>query len=76
MSSLADRPVFPLENQRLLEDGTLFKQHPGMTLRQHYAGQAMQGLIAADADIAYNLAAEQAVRHADALIAALEGDKK
>lgn len=32
-------PVFPLENPRLLETGELFKQCPGLTVRQYAAIQ-------------------------------------
>lgn len=40
-------------------------------LRAHYAGLAMQGLLAGDPDLRYGLAAQQAVAHADALVAEL-----
>ena len=52
-----------------------------ITLRQHYAGLAMQGYLAQNTSIGYQEAAEQSVRHADALLAALalgrpaKGDK-
>ena len=36
-------PAFPLENPRMMEDGELFKQFPGMTLRDWFAGQALAG---------------------------------
>ncbi len=39
MSGLAERSAFPIDPQ-----GT--EPHPGMTMRQHYAGLALQGLLA------------------------------
>lgn len=39
-------PAFPLENPRHLENGELYKQFTGMTMRQWYAGQALAGIIA------------------------------
>lgn len=42
MSKINDGgPAFPLENPRHLENGELFKQFPGMTLRDWFAGQAL-----------------------------------
>lgn len=73
-----NKPVYPLENPRLLEDGSLFKQHPGMTLREHFAGLAMQGFCAAPleqknvpADVIVGMIAKGSVMVADALIAEL-----
>jgi hypothetical protein len=43
----------------------------GMSLRAYFAGQAMVGLIASNADISTMNAAHWAVAHADALIAEL-----
>ena len=40
---------------------------PGMNLRQYYAGQAMQGLLAGGGRYQVNDLAEQAVKAADAL---------
>lgn len=47
---------------------------PGMTLRQYYAGQAMQGLIIHNdyGHVSNEDLAKGAVAHADALIAELE----
>lgn len=42
----------------------------GMTLREYFAGQALAGLMAADAN--YGTAAEIAVKQAKALIAELQ----
>lgn len=67
-------PAFPLENPRQLEDGALFKQFPGMSLRDWFAGQALAGFIAchaADADAAPSAsgAARAAYQYADAMLA-------
>jgi hypothetical protein len=45
----------------------------GMTLREYYAGQAMQGMLADDGLWPAGQLAERAVSFADALIAALRG---
>ena len=39
-------PAFPLENPRHLEDGELFRQFTGMSLRDWYAGKVLQGFCA------------------------------
>lgn len=39
-------PAFPIENPRQLENGELFKQFPGMTLRDWFAGRALTGMTA------------------------------
>jgi hypothetical protein len=73
--SRANEPAFPGENA--MRFGQTNDCNPGMTLREHFAGLAMQGELASDplrahcaADIAAN-----AVRCADALIAELEKAK-
>ena len=43
----------------------------GMTIRQHYAGLALQGVLCADSTYTYEFAAKEAVLYADALIAEL-----
>jgi hypothetical protein len=43
----------------------------GMTLREYYAGLAMQGLLARSDPTPYSLIAQWAVQDADALLAAL-----
>lgn len=51
------------------------REIPGINLRQHYAGLAMQGILASlDKTTIINVAAvaEYAVRHADALLIELE----
>lgn len=59
-----NKPAFPVPN---------WHEHTpaGMTLREYYAGQALAGLLT-KIDIEYEQAAEYAVKHADALIAALQ----
>lgn len=53
--------------------------HPGMSLREYYAGQAMQALAASpflnpeEGEKRGMTVAKNAVRYADALIAELEG---
>lgn len=72
MSKLAGSPAFPIQNAQYTE---AYGGHPGMTMRQYYAGLAMQGHIASEADgSAYTAegAAERSVRFAEALIAELE----
>ncbi len=77
MSTLADQPAFPKSKINDLDDG-----QDGMTLRQYYAGQAMQGMLANPmyAGEGTKLMVEAfgsnwiymvAVVHADALIAEL-----
>ena len=50
----------------------------GMTIREHFAAMAMQGMLANPAAIVTDLTMEQTVelsiKAADALLAALEGD--
>ena len=64
---LADKLAFPLPHQNHEH------RHHGMTLREHYAGLAMQGMLA---DQSLDESAEEcavvAVLFADALIAELE----
>jgi hypothetical protein len=49
--------------------------HPGMSLREYYAGQALAGLLANDTGPAgdWKKSAKDALEAADALIAELEG---
>ncbi|RWX18458.1 hypothetical protein EHH54_41770, partial [Rhizobium leguminosarum] len=39
-------PAFPFDEK--MADGTHYHDHPGMTLRDHFAGQALMGLVAFD----------------------------
>ena len=49
-----------------------YLKHPGMTLRQWYAGLAMQGLLAHNGGDWGDLVAKDAAKEADALIAELK----
>lgn len=71
--SLGDKPAFP-HNIIAMHDPTKVENFTGLTLREHYAGLAMQGLIVSG-KIANNLLAQRALFHADALIAKLEEKK-
>lgn len=65
MNKLADEPAF----------GSTEGPYDGMTLRQHYAGLAMQGILASGNAQAFqnsSAAATWSVEFADALIAELE----
>jgi hypothetical protein len=44
----------------------------GLTKREYFAALALQGLLAGDPEFRYEVAAQQAVKHADALLKALE----
>jgi hypothetical protein len=63
-----DRPAFPTNESSELN------LTPGMTLREYYAGLAMQGLLMRDSFRPAD-AARMAVAHADALIAELAQEK-
>lgn len=68
----ANQPAFPLAWTEINAHGVEFPMiEGGMTLREYYAGLAMQGLLAGEPDLRYSLAAQQSVAHADALIAEL-----
>lgn len=75
---LGDMPAFPVEDGESTWDidtqTTKFIPMRGMTLRQHYAGLAMQGLIRQGMVSYENCSAwaKEAVICADALLAALE----
>lgn len=64
-------PAFPLENPRFLEDGDLFKQFPGMSLQDWFAGQALIGIVAGSAVFGDDKGAQarEAYDYADALLA-------
>ncbi|KQW30805.1 hypothetical protein ASE36_00430 [Rhizobium sp. Root274] len=77
MSKIANTPAFPIQNAQYTD---AYGGHPGMTLRQHYAGLALQGILAgrfADTIPHDDIngggdAAFFAKQYADALIAELE----
>lgn len=81
---LSDIPVYPSKKftsqQSALQAGIIPYEisYSGITLRQHYAGLAMQGILSScpsgvDAnEMPFNDWAKSAVKQADALIAELE----
>jgi hypothetical protein len=64
---MKDKPAFPCDV--LLED-------PGMTLREYYAGLAMQGYLAGGDYSEIEFHVEKAVQYADALIKQLDNEKE
>lgn len=84
---LGDQPAYPHQEQERDKYGDAiegrFYAHSGMTLREYYAGLAMQGLIASGDyqhvlirknDGSFDQAIPKAaIRIADALLSALEG---
>ena len=61
-------PAFPLP----CSSGSGVRYCDGMTLRQWYAGMALQGLLSSIGDVAmpnYNGTAQKALNYADALLA-------
>jgi hypothetical protein len=85
MSNLANQPAFPgISDSRAGVDSynnayTAFEQVHGMTLRQYYAGLAMQALLANPSLFGPNLpewmpdkVSDAAINNADALISELE----
>ncbi len=79
MSDLANSFVYPVPHQELTVQGSqiVAAGSSGITLRQHYAGLAMQGIVAKHllhegGTNLIDVRAKQAVKLADALIAALE----
>ena len=79
---MTNKPAFPVQGFSFDHKGeTLcYKPEPGITIREHYAGLAMQGMLGGDYeegahwrhDSTYDTFAENAVCMADALIAELE----
>jgi hypothetical protein len=76
---LRHRPVHPI----VRGDRSRLDESPGITLRQHYAGLALQGLLAAPdittrgartVDEEYQMIADLAVKFADALLQSLSKD--
>ncbi len=71
MSALANQPAFPISEHDSLV-------HCGMTLRQYYAGLAMQGILSnvdGDPFVKIDPIVDSAVIFADALIRRLEETK-
>lgn len=73
---LGDIPAFPTERQEKVNDRDYAHavSYPGMTLRQYYAGLAMQAYIikGLEGSTAHAIVAADAVRSADALLNELE----
>lgn len=63
---MKDKPIYPTN--------AIYPENQGVTLREHYAGLAMQSLLLNDYfnGVSYANRAKEAVKCADALIAALE----
>lgn len=79
MSDLANQPAFPHFIPTKCEDGTDdFEPKTGMTLRQYYAGLAMQALAGSafgnclPEDARLSAVAIAATRYSDALLAELQ----
>lgn len=71
--SRANEPAYPVPNDANVND------QMGLTIREHYAGLAMQGILAAnygDPGIMWGPTAAHAVQLADALIAELAKPKE
>lgn len=68
-------PAFPIPEQRAFDGAGLVEGHPGMTLRDWFAGQALTGMIPGRHDVgAEPRLAQSAYRYADAMIAARAND--
>lgn len=76
MSTVRDDPAFSDHMKLGTKPRGLTKPH-GLTKREYFAACALQGILAEDVrgDVGYTILAEDAVRHADALIAALNESK-
>ncbi|MGG6296295.1 hypothetical protein ACQ4M4_18045 [Leptolyngbya sp. AN02str] len=71
----SEESAFPLTDLTFLDDRiTGSRSVPGLTVRELFAAMAMTGLLAHGRSLT-EITAEMAVKHADALITALEGDK-
>ena len=69
-------PAFPVQESMVSGSTGEVPAASGLTIRAHFAAMAMQGiLLNPDVDTPRYVAAE-AVRHADALIAALNSEVK
>lgn len=72
-------PAFPAPNHYHRIDGAIVQCEGfsfGMSLRDHFAGLAMQGMVAGLFDGTYEKLAESAYKTADAMIAARTQDTK
>lgn len=66
MNHRAHRNVYPEAQPKGWQEGRGDK--PGMTLREHYAGLALQGALAAGGKYQINALAQMCVQAADALL--------
>ncbi len=77
MTTRADQQAFGFAQTKYDDDGTPIGDlsRPGLTKREYFAALAMQGMMAqANEFSTYRGLADSAVRHADALIAALNDE--
>lgn len=74
MMSDKNKPAFPRSETGSAETGQIDEGAPGMTLREHYAGLAMVGLLAMGPQVqpGDEEMAKVAFRKADAMIAELQ----
>ena len=73
MSIENSRPAFPTIKWERDEDGNLYpNESEGMTLRDHFAGLAMQGLFAEGPCVVMKNIAADAYNMADAMLKARE----
>jgi len=74
-----DMPAMAQTNSENIckQTGTPIHMHMGLTKREHFAGRAMQGILASDTQVVVTQEAcvKLAVEHADALLAELEKPK-
>lgn len=71
-----EKHVFPQPNEKMFLNELTQVQSGGMTLRQYYAGLAMQSLLDKTSSFTSSKAlADMSVKCADALLAALEEPK-
>lgn len=71
MNKRANEPAYPASGRHVGGGAIEYFTMGGMTLREHYAGLAMQALLAGGANLNADQIAEWAGIHADALIARL-----
>ena len=76
MSKINDGcPAFPVPEENYISNGTY--SNPGMTLRDWFAGQALNGMLSPAPfreNVTYREIADGAYRWADAMLAAREGE--
>lgn len=76
--SLKDKPAFPNQYETIVgskleeTERVLLRSTGGMTLRQYYAGLAMQGFLSSGKWVGVDELAQSSINIADALIAELE----